>query len=81
MRTVTVNRSVLTGTPFTYVDGCPSEASEAVRVLDLFSIPDGFRVVANDDGTLTGCERLNQYLFDAHDQRAYDIKSLREFHM
>lgn len=81
LRTVTVDRSVLTGTPFEFLDGCPADSSDPVRVLDLFSIPDGFPIVTNDDGTLTGCERLNQYLFNAHDQRAYDIKSLREFHM
>lgn len=81
MRTVVVKRSTLTQVSFDLLDGCPYGGAKVVDLLDLLSIPDGFAFVTDDDGTLDGCQHLNQYLFDAHDQQAYDAKSLREFHM
>ena len=66
---------------FSLSDGCSQSLSEVREILDDFRIPDGFGFVTNDDGTLDGCERFNRYLVNAHEQSAYDTKSLREFHM
>lgn len=81
MRTVTIDRARLVEMPQTAPDGCPVDSRVVAEVFDLFSLPDGFGFITNDDGTLTGCEHLNQYLLDAHAQRAYDANSLRLFHM
>jgi integrase len=54
--------------------------SSVVETLDRHDIPDGLPFIVDDDGSLTGCERLNTYLLIAWRQRAYDLDSLRTFH-
>ncbi len=54
--------------------------SSVVEALDRHDIPDGLPFIVDDDGSLTGCERLNTYLLTAWRQRAYDLDSLRSFH-
>jgi hypothetical protein len=54
--------------------------SPAVEALDRHDIPDGLPFIVDDDGSLTGCARLNTYLLTAWRQRAYDLDSLRSFH-
>lgn len=63
------------------MDGCPLNVDEVIETLDLFSIPDGFPFITNDDGSFTGVERLNQWLLDAHEQGAYDMDSLKGHHL
>lgn len=52
-----------------------------VEMLDRCNVPDGLPFVVDDDGSLAGCERLNSYLQIAWNQRAYDLHSLRRFHV
>lgn len=54
--------------------------STVVQTLDRHDIPDGLPFIVDDDGSLTGCDRLNTYLLTAWRQRAYDLDSLRTFH-
>lgn len=54
--------------------------SSVVESLDRHDIPDGLPSIVVDDGSLTGCDRLNTYLLTAWRQRAYDLDSLRSFH-
>jgi integrase len=64
------------------VSGAESVTAEWVTsVLDRHRIPDGFPLVIDDDGTLLGCHRLNQYLLDALDQNGFDLGSMRRFHV
>jgi len=56
------------------------EWSDVVDALDRHEVPDGFPFVIDDDGLLSGCDRLNSYLMAAWRQRAYDLDSLRTFH-
>lgn len=35
----------------------------------------------DDDGTTSGCDRLNRYLHDAWGQNAFDLGSMRHFHV
>lgn len=51
-----------------------------MQALDRQDIPDGLPFIVDDDGSLTGCDRLNTYLLTAWRQRAYDLDSLRSFH-
>ena len=51
------------------------------EVLDRHRIPDGFPLVIDDDGTLSGSRSLNQYLLDALDQNGFDVGSMRRFHV
>jgi site-specific recombinase XerD len=81
LRTVVVDRSLLRDQSLDLMDGCSLDLSEVADALDLFSVPDGFPFIANDDGTLTGCERVNQWLLDAQRENAYELKSLREHHL
>lgn len=37
--------------------------------------------MVDDDGTVTGCRYLNQYLLDAHTQSGLDLKSMRRSHI
>ncbi|WP_234810602.1 hypothetical protein [Mycolicibacterium fallax] len=50
-----------------------------MQALDRQDIPDGLPFIVDDDGSLTGCDRLNTYLLTAWRQRAYDLDSLRSF--
>lgn len=54
--------------------------SSVVETLDRHDIPDGLPFIIDEDGSLTGCDRLNTYLHTAWRQRAYDLDSLRGFH-
>lgn len=64
------------------VPGAESVTAEWVaKVLDRHRIPDGFPLVIDDDGTLSGCRSLNQYLLDALDQNGFDVGSMRRFHV
>ncbi len=49
--------------------------SSVVATLDRHDIPDGLPFIIDDDGSLTGCDRLNTYLLTAWRQRAYDLDS------
>lgn len=65
-----------------HLPGAESLTSEWVTgVLDRHRIPDGFPLVIDDDGTLAGCRRLNGYLLDALEQNAFDLGSMRRFHV
>ncbi|TDK23691.1 integrase [Arthrobacter crusticola] len=44
-------------------------------------LPDGFPFVVDDDGGVSGCRYLNQYLLDANEQRAFDLVNIRRFHV
>ncbi len=81
LRTVIVDRSLLRDQSLELMDGCSLDLSEVVDLLDLFSVPDGFPFITNDDGTITGCEHLNQWLLDAQRENAYELKSLRGHHL
>lgn len=54
--------------------------SSLVQTLDRHDVPDGLPFIIDDDGSLSGCDRLNTYLLTAWRQRAYDLDSLRSFH-
>jgi len=56
-------------------------AGWVTAVLDRHRIPNGFPFVIDDDGTTTGCDRLNRYLLDAWGQNAFDLGSMRRFHV
>lgn len=45
--------------------------SSVVETLDRYDVPDGLPFIVDDDGSLTGCDRLNTYLLTAQRQRAY----------
>lgn len=52
-------------------------AEWVTAVLDRHRIPDGFPFVIDDDGTTSGCDRLNRYLLDAWGQNASSTPVLR----
>lgn len=56
-------------------------AAWVASALDRHQIPDGFPFVLDDDGTIAGCRHLNQYLLDALGQNAFDLGSMRQFHV
>ena len=81
MRIVVVQRSAHADEVLPAPDDMTSLAwSSVVQVLDRHDIPDGLPFIVDDDGSLTGCDRLNTYLLTAWRQRAYDLDSLRSFH-
>lgn len=81
MRIVVVQRSARAGEVLSPPDDAASLPwSTVVQTLDRHDIPDGLPFIVDDDGSLTGCERLNTYLLTAWRQRAYDLDSLRSFH-
>jgi integrase len=81
MRIVAVQRSANAGELLCSPDGAASLPwSSVVETLDRHEIPDGLPFIVDDDGSLTGCDRLNTYLLTAWRQRAYDLDSLRSFH-
>jgi len=81
MRIVVVQRSIHPGEVLRTWDGAASLPwSSVVESLDRHDIPDGLPFIVDDDGSLTGCDRLNTYLLTAWRQRAYDLDSLRSFH-
>lgn len=81
MRVVTINRRALGSAPLVFPTGESLEPSWLVGVFDKVRLPDGFPFVVDDDGTVTGCRHLNQYLLDAQAQSAFDLKSMRRFHV
>ncbi|RFZ19753.1 Tyrosine recombinase XerC [Mycobacterium marinum] len=81
MRIVVVQRSAQAHEMLRASDGVVSLPwSSVVQTLDRHDIPDGLPFIVDDDGSLTGCDRLNTYLLTAWRQRAYDLDSLRSFH-
>ena len=73
MRIVMVRRSAREGEVLQAPDGVTTLPwSSVVQALDRQDIPDGLPFIVDDDGSLTGCDRLNTYLLTAWRQRAYD---------
>jgi site-specific recombinase XerD len=81
MRTVVVNRKILSGSSSEISLEIPDGANSAIEVFDAYDIPDGFPFVVDDDGTPVGCRYLNQYMLDAWAQRGLGLRSLRRFHV
>jgi integrase len=67
--------------------GLPLEQGQAfcvnqtLEILDRLHLPDGFPFILDDDGGTNGCRHLNQYLLDAHQQSAFDLRNMRRFHV
>jgi hypothetical protein len=81
MRIVAIQRSAHAGELLRGPEGAASLLwSSVVESLDRHDIPDGLPFIVDDDGSLTGCDRLNTYLLTAWRQRAYDLDSLPSFH-
>lgn len=81
MRIVVVQRRAHAGEVLSPRDGAASLPwSAVVESLDRHDIPDGLPFIVDDDGSLTGCDRLNTYLLTAWRQRAYGLDSLGSFH-
>lgn len=81
MRIVVVNRGGNASDTLDAPGGAESlQWSSIVETLDRHDIPDGLPFIVDDDGSLSGCDRLNTYLLTAWRQRAYDLDSLRGFH-
>ncbi|WP_234798079.1 hypothetical protein [Mycobacteroides chelonae] len=79
MRIVVIQRSAHPGDVLRTRDGAGSLPwSSVVEVLDRHEIPDGLPFIVDDDGSLTGYDRLNTYLLAAWRQRAYDLLVPRE---
>jgi site-specific recombinase XerD len=80
MRIVAVQRASRRADVLVDPEGATSLAwSSVIEILDCHDIPDGLPFIVND-GSVTGCDRLNTYLLTAWRQRAYDLDSLRSFH-
>ncbi|WP_435278450.1 tyrosine-type recombinase/integrase [Rhodococcus yananensis] len=80
MRVVQVQRGEPTGVVTDPGSQQTLRWSSVVETLDRHDIPDGLPFVIDEDGSLTGCDKLNTYLLTAWRQRAYDLRSLRNFH-
>jgi hypothetical protein len=62
MRIVAVQRSADAGEELHVPDGAASLLwSSVVESLDRHDVPDGLPFIVDDDGSLTGCDRLNTY--------------------
>lgn len=81
VRIVEVDRRKLLGGDVCVPGAESVTAGWVAMVLDRHRIPDGFPLVIDDDGTLSGCRGLNQYLLDALDQDGFDVGSMRRFHV
>lgn len=81
MRIVVIDRRLLGTEPLPLADGQGFDPVRALAVFDERGLPDGFSFVVDDDGGVTGCRYLNQYLLDAHAQRAFDLGNMRRFHV
>ena len=71
MRMIAMQRSAHSGELLRAPDGAASLPwSSIVETLDRHDISDGLPFIVDDDGSLTGCDRLNTYLLTAWRQRA-----------
>lgn len=81
MRVVEVGRRLLARGELTVPGAEVVTSGWVAAVLERHRIPDGFPCVVDDDGTMAGCRRLNGYLLDAWEQNAFDLGSMRRFHV
>lgn len=81
MRVVEVDRRLLTRGELVVPGAGAVTSGWVAAVLDRHRVPDGFPFVVDDDGTMRGCRRLNGYLLDAWGQNAFDLGSMRRFHV
>lgn len=81
MRTVFIDRQLLGNEGLSLPEGQAFDVSRVRDVFDDRKLPDGFPFVVDDDGGVSGCRYLNQYLLDAQGQRAFDLGNMRRFHV
>ncbi|SIQ56004.1 hypothetical protein SAMN05421833_102456 [Microbispora rosea] len=81
MRVVVVDRRKLMRGDLAVPGATTVNSAWTGQVLDRHSVPDGFPFVFDDDGTMTGCRMLNQYLLDALEQNAFDLGGMRNFYV
>lgn len=81
MRIVVIDRRLLGDEPLPLPKGQRFDPVFALAVFDERGLPDGFPFAVDDDGGVSGCRYLNQYLIDAHAQRAFDLGNMRRFHV
>jgi integrase len=81
MRTVVIDRHLLGHEGLPLPEGQTFYVSRAHSAFDDRGLPDGFPFVVDDDGGVSGCRYLNQYLLDAHAQGAFDLGNMRRFHV
>ncbi|MGG5171248.1 tyrosine-type recombinase/integrase [Pseudarthrobacter sp. J1738] len=81
MRTVFINRQLLGNEGLSLPEGQAFAVSHVREVFDERTLPDGFPFVVDDDGGVSGCRYLNQYLLDAQEQKAFDLGNMRRFHV
>ncbi|MFR9779246.1 tyrosine-type recombinase/integrase [Micromonospora sp. MS34] len=81
MRVVEIDRRLVGRGPLALPNGKCVDPAWVISVFDRLRLPDGFAFVVDDDGTVTGCRYLNQYLLDAHTQSGLDLKSMRRSHV
>ncbi|MBT2522775.1 hypothetical protein [Arthrobacter sp. ISL-28] len=81
MRTVVIDRHVLGVEGLPLPQGQAFDVSGAREIFDDRRLPDGFPFVVDDDGGVSGCRFLNQYLLDAQEQNAFDLGNIRRFHV
>jgi hypothetical protein len=66
VRIVVVQRSAYPGERLGSPNGTAAVLwTSIVQILDRHDIPDGLPFIVDDDGSLTGCDRLNTYLLTA----------------
>jgi integrase len=81
LRVYSIDRRRMLGGSLVLPGGESHDPADTVAVLDRLGLPDGFPFVLDDDGRADGCHYLNQYLLDAWAQRAFDLDSMRRFHV
>jgi integrase len=81
LRVYGIDRRRMLGGSLLLPSGESCDPADTVAVFDRLGLPDGFPFVLDDDGRADGCHYLNQYLLDAWAQRAFDLDSMRRFHV
>ncbi|PTT59481.1 hypothetical protein [Arthrobacter sp. HMWF013] len=81
MRTVFIDRHLLGVEGLPLLEGQAFDVSKAHEVFDERRLPDSFPFVVDDDGGVSGCRYLNQYLLDAQEQNAFDLGNMKRFHV
>jgi integrase len=81
LRIISLDRRLLASDALRLPNEGSLDPAWVIQTLDDHDLPDGFPLVVDDDGGISGCWSLNQYLLDAWAQRAFDLGSMRKFHV